>query len=750
MKPLKKTYPAIVIVLNLIFMNNATVGQIIQNEQYKNFVIINPIDTPEQIIEKAANVLPSPRQYEWQKLEMTGFVHFGINTFDEVEWGKKETDITQFNPQQIDVKQWVNVFKEAGFKLIILTTKHHDGFCLWPTKCTDYNISNTPFQNGKGDIVGDLSNACREAGIKFGVYLSPWDIHEKTYGTPEYNTYFMNQLTELLTNYCEISEVWFDGACGEGPNGKKQIYDWNSYYALIRKLQPNAVIAVSGPDVRWVGTESGYGRQTEWSVLPGSNLDQNAIAANSQQQAVEGAFIPHDLMDEDLGSREKLKNASSLIWYPAEIDVSIRPGWFYHENEDELVKTPQKLVDIYFNSIGLNGVLLLNIPPDTRGLIHENDIKSLQEMRYILDETFKENFTANAQVRTTNELPGNEVKFILDNDPATYWTTDKALNTASIEVQLTRGRTFNCILLQENILKGQRIEKFRLEYWDGQLYRTFVKGTTIGYKRLLKFPDVYADRVKLVIEQCRTNPTLSSLGIFKTPPEIVFELNSCAFEENMNVKISSDSKRAKIYYTLDGTIPTEKSNLYSGEVSLTNSTVVTAVAISSDGKKSLPVSAGFNKAKYSIEYKTPHSEKYPGAGKFTLVDGVSAAANFNNGKWQGFNGTDVDVVVDLREIKSVTKVAAGFLRDENSYIFLPSSVEYSFSDDGINFSSPIEIKNEEPQNNKEKISKTFACKADNVKARYIRIAAHNIGVCPAWHKGAGDKAWLFCDEISVE
>ncbi|MDP3582494.1 MAG: chitobiase/beta-hexosaminidase C-terminal domain-containing protein, partial [Ignavibacteria bacterium] len=377
---------------------------------------------------------------------------------------------------------------------------------------------------------------------------------------------------------------------------------------------------------------------------------------------------PHDLIDEDLGSREKIKNASSLIWYPAEIDVSIRPGWFYHNNEDELVKSPEKLVDIYFNSVGMNGVLLLNIPPTTRGLIHENDIKNLKGMRYILDETFKENFAATAQVRATNEVAGFEAKNILDNDPQTYWTTDSNQNTASIEIQLTRGRTFNCIMLQENILIGQRIEKFRLEYWDGQLYRTFARGTTVGYKRLLRFPDVYADRVKLVIEQCRTNPTLSTFGIFKTPPEILIEPKGGAFEENQKVKISSDSKRVKIYYTLDGTVPNEKSNLYSGEISLKNSTVVTTLAISPYGKSSLPLSAKFNKAKYAIDYKIPFSDKFPASGKLTLVDGVSGAANFNDGKWLGFQGTDVDVIIDLKEIKSVTKVAAGFLRDINSYI----------------------------------------------------------------------------------
>ena len=741
---MKKFYHSTVILLILLAAVNF--GQSIS----RNIVGISFTDTPQQIIEKAANVIPSARQYEWQKLELTGFIHFGINTFNEVEWGTRNTDITQFNPTEIDVKQWVKVFKEAGFKLIILTTKHHDGFCLWPSKFTDYNISHTPFQNGKGDVVRDLSNACKEAEIKFGVYLSPWDMHEKSYGTPEYNIHFMNQLTELLTNYGDIAEVWFDGACGEGPNGKKQIYDWTSYYKLIRKLQPNAVIAVSGPDVRWVGTESGYGRQTEWSVVPASNMDQNKIAANSQQQALDGAFMPHDLIDEDLGSREKIKKASSLIWYPAEIDVSIRPGWFYHNNEDELIKTPEKLVDIYFNSVGLNGVLLLNIPPTTHGLIHENDNKSLQGMRYILDETFKENYASSAKTIATNEVKGFEAKNILDNDLQTYWTTDKYLNTASIEIQLTRGRTFNCVMLQENILEGQRIEKFHLEYWDGQLYRTFAKGTTIGYKRLLKFPDVYADRVKLVIEQCRTNPTLSTFGIFKTPPEILIEPKGGAFEENQKVKISSDSKRTKIYYTLDGTVPTEKSNLYSGEISLKNSTVVTTLAISPYGKSSLPLSAKFNKAKYAIDYKIPFSDKFPASGKLTLVDGVTGAANFNDGNWLGFNGTDFDVIIDLHEIKIISQITSSFLRDINSYIFLPSSVEYSFSEDGKNFSIPLEIKNDTAQNVKEKISKPFLCEPGKVSARFIRVTARNIGVCPEWHKGAGDKAWLFVDEIEVK
>ncbi|MBN2092359.1 alpha-L-fucosidase, partial [candidate division KSB1 bacterium] len=266
-----------------------------------NFVRIDPGETMEQIISKAATVVPSPQQYAWQKMEFIAFVHFGMNTFMDREWGEGNYDISVFNPVELDARQWARVCKEAGMKMIIMTAKHHDGFCLWPSKYTTHTIQNTPYRNGKGDLARELSQACQEAGLKFGVYLSPWDRHEPTYGdSPAYNEFFRNQLTELLTNYGEIAEVWFDGACGEGPNGKRQVYDWQSYYQLIRKLQPNAVIAIMGPDVRWVGTESGYGRETEWSVLPGSNLNVDQIAASSQQQPVDGAFIPGDLTAEDL------------------------------------------------------------------------------------------------------------------------------------------------------------------------------------------------------------------------------------------------------------------------------------------------------------------------------------------------------------------------------------------------------------------------------------------------------------------
>ena len=715
-----------------------------------NYVIIKPTDTPEQIIEKAANVTPSRRQYEWQKMEFTAFVHFGINTFDNVEWGKKNMDISKFNPKEINVNQWVKVFKDAGMKEIILTAKHHDGFCLWPTKYNNYNISNTPFQNGKGDIVRDLSEACHKAGLKFGVYLSPWDMHAKTYGSPAYNTYFENLLTELLTNYGKISEVWFDGANGEGPNGKRQVYDWHSYYKLIRELQPDAVIAIMGPDVRWVGTESGYGRKTEWSVLPGSAENPEKIAANSQQKVLDNGFIPKDLTGEDLGSREKIEKASSLIWYPAEVDVSIRPGWFYHKADDDAVKSPYKLVDIYYNSVGLNDVLLLNVPPDKRGLITKYDIKSLKGMRYILDKTFKNNLAVNAKVKATSEKKGNEAKYILDNDLNTFWTTDDTLSAASIEIDLGNEKTFDRAMLQENILAGQRIEKFHLEYWNGSQWKKFAEETTIGYKRLLRFPAVTTDKVKIVIDQCRTNPTLSSFGLYMAPPEINFEPDGNSFLDTTSFKILSNDKSASIYYTLGGSIPKKNSTKYKDSITINNTTTVTAIAVSKNGKESLPSTASFHKAKYAILLNSNYSPKYPGSDRYNLVDGVHGSTNFNDGNWQGYDGNDLNAVIDLGKVKDIKKISASFLSDENSFIFLPSSVEFSVSNDGHNFKLVSDLNNNISEKGTKAFVHSFDFNAENILARFIHIKAKNIGICPKWHKGAGEKAWLFCDEIGVE
>ncbi|MFB9865623.1 alpha-L-fucosidase [Rufibacter immobilis] len=482
-----------------------------QKQKQQNYVLIQASDTEADIIRKAANVVPSPRQLKWQQLELTAFFHLGVNSFTNREWGTGKEDPKIFNPTNLDARQWVREAKAAGFKLVILTAKHHDGFCLWPTATTDHSVKSSPWKNGQGDVMRELAEACREYGMGLGVYLSPWDMNSPVYGTEAYNDLFVAQLTELLTQYGPIEEVWFDGANGEGPNGKKQIYDFERWYQHIRKLQPAATIAVMGPDVRWVGTETGYGRESEWSVVPANNLDQTAIAGNSQKA---DAFKPQgNMKGADLGSREKIKGAKGLIWYPAETDVSIRPGWFYHPAEDNKVKTPEKLLDIYFSSVGRNGVLLLNLPPDTRGLLHEKDVENLREWKRLRDATFQHNLATGAKIKLAS---GKRKKALLDGKYATYFTTKSAKDTyAQIELRLPQEATFDVLLLQENISMGQRIEQFVLEYWDGQTWKKAAEGTTVGYKRLLRFEPVKASRVRLRILSSRLNPTLSEIGLFK-------------------------------------------------------------------------------------------------------------------------------------------------------------------------------------------------------------------------------------------
>lgn len=479
-----------------------------------NYVAINATDTPEMIIAKAAHVTPSPRQLHWNQLELSAFLHFGINTFTNREWGTGKEDPKLFNPTNLNTDQWVKTLKDAGFKQVILTAKHHDGFCLWPSKYTEHSVKNSPWENGKGDVVKDVAEAARKYKMGFGVYLSPWDMNAPFYGdSKEYNQYFENQLTELLTNYGKVDEVWFDGANGTGPNGKVPVYDFDTWYKIIRKLQPQAVIAIMGPDVRWVGTETGYGRETEWSVVPIDTKLQENIAAHSQKDLT---FKPlGDMTGQDLGSNDKIMHAKGLIWYPAETDVSIRPGWFYHPDQDKDVKTPEKLEDIYYSSVGRNSVLLLNVPPDKQGLINQADVNSLKGWRAILNKTFKTNLAKGARIHSSN---GKNADAMWDGNDATNWTTRDGAATATIDFDLRKPKTFDVLLLQENIRIGQRIEKFKLYYEENGQWKLATEGTTVGYKRLLRLEKpVTAKKIRLVIEESRLNPTIAEFGLYKRP-----------------------------------------------------------------------------------------------------------------------------------------------------------------------------------------------------------------------------------------
>jgi alpha-L-fucosidase len=493
-----------------------------QVKQRPNFQLIAPGETEAEIIQKAANITPSANQLAWQELEFIGFAHFGMNTFTDREWGEGTESPNLFNPTEFDARQWVSALKAAGMKMLIVTAKHHDGFCLWPSRQTEHSVAKSPWRNGKGDVVKEVAEACREGGLKLGIYLSPWDRHEPTYGdSPAYNDFFRRQLSELLTDYGEVGEVWFDGACGEGPNGKRQVYDWPSYYRVVRELQPKAVIFGMGPDVRWVGTESGYGRETEWSVVPVKvrplEAPEEQTGRASPPLSLDSLFLPGDMTEADLGSREKIKDARALAWYPAETDVSIRPGWFYHPGQDGEVKKPEKLVDIYFSSAGRNGVLLLNVPPDKRGLIHENDIRSLIGMRRILDQTFQVNLASGATGSSSNEKKGHPASSIIDSSKSSYWTASDGIESATLEFDLPGPRAFNVALLQEDIRLGQRVEEFSLEAREGGTWRRFAGGTTIGYKRLIRFPEVSTQKIRLRILKSRSSPTLAAFGLYMKP-----------------------------------------------------------------------------------------------------------------------------------------------------------------------------------------------------------------------------------------
>ena len=466
------------------------------------YITVAPGEPLESVVSKASRVVPSPNQLAWQAREFIAFAHFGMNTFTDREWGDGNESPALFNPTDFDARQWVQVFASAGVKLLILTAKHHDGFCLWPTATTTHSVKSSPWKNGNGDVVADVAMACREAGLAFGVYVSPWDRHERSYGdSPRYDEFFRAQLRELLTRYGEIAEVWFDGANGEGPNGKRQIYDWPSYYRVVRELQPRAVIFGMAPDVRWVGTESGYGRETEWSVVP-LRLREGAALRPDSPHPLDDAFVPGDLTAPDLGSREAIRSAALLAWYPAETDVSIRPGWFYHPKEDAGVKTPEKLVDIYFGSVGRNGVLLLNVPPDTRGRIADADAESLAGMRAILDGAFS---TPVAGARFPKQGAAGAA-------------------SAGYEIPVAAGRRFDVAMLQEDIGQGQRVEQFTLEVCTASACREFARGTTIGYKRLLRFPEVQVDaghhdaRIRLTVGQTRGTPAVSALAVYSMGP----------------------------------------------------------------------------------------------------------------------------------------------------------------------------------------------------------------------------------------
>ena len=441
--------------------------------------------------------IPSPQQVEWQKMEMNMFSHFGPNTFTGREWGLGTEAEDIFNPTDLDCGQWASVAKAAGFKGIIITGKHHDGFCLWPNPMSTHTVASSPWKDGKGDVLKELSEACAAEGLKFGVYISPWDRNDPHYGTPEYNDVYVKTLESVHDGrYGEVFEQWFDGANGEGPNGKKQVYDWPLFHETVLKYSPDAIMFSDvGPGCRWVGNERGVAGKTNWSTLNAEGFTPGAGAPAT----------------ESLNSGDVHANA----WIPAETDVSIRPGWFWRESENDKVKSLDDLLNIYYTSVGRNSLLLLNVPPDSRGRLHPADSARLLEFKAALDKIFTDNLADGAKATATSTR-GRKFAAgkILDNEYDSFWAPENGDNEATVTFRLDGRKTFNRVMLQEYIPLGQRVNEFTVEAMteDGK-WQPIAEETTIGYKRIVLTDKITTDKVRVSFKGFAP-PTINGFGLY--------------------------------------------------------------------------------------------------------------------------------------------------------------------------------------------------------------------------------------------
>jgi len=587
---------------------------------YSTSHVISAEDSAAVAVEKAAKTLPRANQTAWMRLERTFFLHFGPNTFRGVEWGDGREDPSIFDPEALDADQWVRAMKSAGGRMLILVSKHHDGFCMWPTRYTSHTVVASPWLDGKGDVVRDVADAAREHGLQLGLYLSPADLYQLrtnprnpagyygngsararsiiptdpeslqtdptrgrtpapgfgsyTYEVDDYNRYFLNQLYELLTEYGPVSVAWFDGA---NPDPSvEQRYDYAAWYDLIRRLRPDAVISVKGPDTRWVGNEGGIGRTTEWSVIPLS--------------APPGSFTWPDMYGEDLGSRARLVPGSHLWWYPAEVNTPILNGWFW--SAAKRPKSAARLVDYFFTSVGRNGNMLLNLSPDTRGLIPDDQLAALSRMAEVVDATFASDLAAGARLSADSSGPGNGPALARDGDLDTWWEAAPGRTDATFTVTLPEAVTFDVVSLQEAVdHRSQRIESFVVETWDGSSWTapaTVDEQTTVGHKRLMRLPiPATTDRVRVRITASRLEPTLAEVGLFaqSLPPAPVIS------ERGRDGLIRVTHPRPlPILYTLDGTPPTARSPVYREPIPLPRGGTVQAAVLTPEGRLGLTAS----------------------------------------------------------------------------------------------------------------------------------------------------------------
>lgn len=622
-------------------------------QQLSNAVKLNADDTIETIRKKASAVKPNKKQLKWNEYVYTAFVHFGINTFTDREWGDGNEDPKIFNPYDFDAYKIVSIFKEAGMKMVILTCKHHDGFCLWPSKYTNHSVKSSSYKNGQGDIVGEMAKACHELGIAFGIYLSPWDRHEKTYGTGKaYNDFYIAQLEELLKNYAPIADVWLDGACGEGENGKKQEYDWSRIFKTVRTLAPEATISGVAPDVRWCGNEAGKCRDSEWNVVPIPNCDKylpEDSPISAQAVVNHNILPPYMCTNNDLGSISKLqehaKNGDYLFWYPAQVDVSIRPGWFYHEYEDISVKSVEELLDIYLNSVGGNTQLLLNVPPMPNGQLHQTDVSRLKTLACILNNTFDVNY-ADGCIKT--------------------------ISPYKIEVELVHSQVIDLIEIQENIVNGQKIEEIKI--YNDDTNELLASKTTVGSRRYIKIEPVELKNIRIEVTQSRDTPEISKIGVYKMP----MLLGEPIIEQTNLGDVQIHCKHpATIYYSINGS----EEKIYDQPFNLELGGLISARAEYSNDILNQGIITSDMLVKKVIGVNQSHWKVVKTSGN--EITSCSAILNNDINDYIKVEKNQYEIIVDMNQMYNVT----GFLYQpvENGYDFNYncSACELSFSQDGI-------------------------------------------------------------------
>lgn len=668
------------------------------------FSIITPICSQELVKSpESFGPVPTQKQVDWQEMEFYAFVHFSLNTFTNKEWGYGDESPQLFNPTNLDVRQWARIAKEAGMKGIILVAKHHDGFCLWPSAYTERSVKNSPWKKGKGDLVKELAAACKEYDLKLGLYLSPWDRNHAEYGKPEYITYFRNQLKELFTNYGDVFEMWFDGANGGdgyygGANETRKIntleyYNWDETYKLIYKTAPKTLVWGVGPsEARWIGNEEGRAGKTNWSLL-------------RQKEELAGKVHYTEFMSGHVDGEK---------WVPGEADVSIRPGWFYHAVEDDKVRSLDEMVDIYYESIGRNANLLLNLPVDKRGLVHENDKARLKELVAVIKEDFKTELLASSKVTADNSR-GNSNEFtaknVTDGNKETYWATDDNVKTASIVFDFEKPTAINRILLQEYIKLGQRVKVFTVEAKIEGHWKTIANETTIGYKRILRIDRVIASVLKINITDSKASIVISNIQAYNAPtfvrtPEI-------QRDKNGNVSMKSEEGN-NIYYTIDGSDPSVKSTLYKDVFKYNKAVQIKAIEVNKNEK----ISSAVITAKYGIS-KEKWKVITASNGDMNLVNRIIDGNPITDWSFRSdSNNQSQEVVIDMGAILKIT----GFTyvpRQVGNNLNLISKYEFYTSLDNIKWTIQSQGEFSNIKNNPIEQVKTFA----ETKARYLRFAA---------------------------